>query len=478
MNAKLTLAGVASVLLAVVVVSTATEPPPVVKGRPGEARSTPAEAIAAAPAAAVERATPPGEGQLPVFLDDTLRTAITRSESCRLIVLDGDDGRPIPGARAIERRRGDDLVPIADGAPTDGEGTVDLAVGNGPLALIVRADGYLPTPIEVTAAMSPVEVRLERGLGIEGRLSATDGELPRRAFIAATPIRRVDGDPTFPDVTARSRVTAVAMDPTLVAQQTEAGPDGTFLLRGLPPGEYGITVEADGYEVEGGRWPARVVTVPCPFVELHVRPSARLEVQVRGADGPLDDAVVLLEFDPESSDGLLYFPGSPAGAGVFRFGDEGAIPEGRFRAKVLAFGHHAALSPKIDVVGARATPAKIDVTLQEAPSLRLTPIMGRQPVPVEQVRVAAVRVDGGDWRLSEEGFLGDFHLRHHAGDIEVRCVVKGMRRADADVMSPVGETIVEWSPATAHEQTKSCLLSGSPTSSAWSRSSTWASPAR
>ncbi len=141
------------------------------------------------------------------------------------------DGRPMPGVEvAVTAPAARDLdFPELD-TTTDGDGQFRIdGVPLGPRTVEAKAEGYRRAvrDVEVTAETKTVELVLERGLEVSGRV-VDDAGNP----VAAATVRLIAGQSFFK------------------APQADSGTDGAFTIGGLQDGTYQLFVNKDGYVME------------------------------------------------------------------------------------------------------------------------------------------------------------------------------------------------------------------------------------
>ncbi len=222
-------------------------------------------------------------------------------------------------------------------------------------------------------APKPLEIRMEPGAGLRGRLQRLDGKPCREAWIAATAVRRGEGRPAPGSVTWVGRLRATA----------EEG--GAFQLTGLPAGvPLRITArDADGgcfhveTEFSAGEVRETDVMLAAPsrmVVKLTPRGGgtrAGHRVRIQGIDDPSIDLEVHSDED-----------------GMVRVKD---VPPGRYRV--------AAVHPKEDKSRAAVRARILEVDLRSGQEVQL-PI----EVPDYTLVTGVVRVRGKSPAVARVGF--------------------------------------------------------------------------
>jgi len=185
------------------------------------------------------------------------------------IVVDREDGAPVPGARVSLVGTGSSAsVGAAEGGA---DGRFSLGIEPGDYRLRVRADDRQPVemPLGVSAAgVSDLRVEMERGLAIAGRVLDAGGRpLP------GLPVVAMDGASSF-------------------GERSMAVGDGSFRIAGLRDTPYRLLCgsSALGYAVRDGVRPGGEP------VTLRLRPGGRILVRVVDAAGqPLPSAYTFLD---------------------------------------------------------------------------------------------------------------------------------------------------------------------------------------
>lgn len=250
----------------------------------------------------VEREAPAGDRQLasahgvaPGTADLTLRLAPPLSVSGR--VLDAE-GTPLEhfGLRAALMMETEIGVMARDTlderfAPDPGSGGAFTFSGLTPglWHLYATAEGHATSPpleVELPAdATVPLEFRLERAATLRGLVLS-----PRGAPVAGARVERFQSGPTW-----QAAASGAPSPPN-----TRSAEDGSFTLRGLPPGELHVAARAEGYalgeavrlDLEAGE--------EREGVELTLREGARLTGEVFGGGSlPAQGALVQLVSSPD-----------------------------------------------------------------------------------------------------------------------------------------------------------------------------------
>jgi protocatechuate 3,4-dioxygenase beta subunit len=172
-------------------------------------------------------------------------------------VVKGPDGKPVAGAVVHAACRGFGC-PISPGVQSDAQGRFEIVgVEPGTYQVLARHPQYAPSFVsDVPARLGstpPVEIRLDSGYRVIGRLAGVDNRAARGQVV----LQSTDGTEV----------------PALINQQTrgKAGANGRFELRGLPPGTHSLAVFPIGY------------------------PPMSVEVAVGGKDSLVDIGDVALE---------------------------------------------------------------------------------------------------------------------------------------------------------------------------------------
>jgi protocatechuate 3,4-dioxygenase beta subunit len=271
---------------------------------------------------------------------EPLRIELRPARSLSLRVLD-PQRRPVAGARVSQvelRETGAGKASSSSWSAiglgeTDEEGRAVLSeMEPGELRLLVRAQGYRPAElaglrIPEEGEPEPLEVLLEPGVVLEGRVLDGRGEPMARAQMRVFP----------PDPGSRPR-------PMLSALTEE---DGRYRFDGLGPGEH---------QVEAEHWPSQrhaqgeIVLGESGTYRLDLRLPAGVAVsgQVLGETGePLSGAWVTLTRESSSEPDL---PASSSSGGAFRFE---AVPDGLYRLRAGSRDHRLATEPDLVSVAGR-----------------------------------------------------------------------------------------------------------------------------
>lgn len=176
------------------------------------------------------------------------------------------DGRPVSGVSVIPREAQEGpggmqrpmIMRESDAAreahvETGRDGSFALQLKEGRYDLVFRRDGYASKAVRshsVTAAAEPLEVSLEPGAEIRGRVVRADGT-------------------GVPDV-------SINFTSNLMAQSERTGPDGSFTISDLSPGAVTIVaMKPDEFIRE-----MRSVTAPASDLLIQLPPGGRLEGRV------------------------------------------------------------------------------------------------------------------------------------------------------------------------------------------------------
>lgn len=210
------------------------------------------------------------------------------------VVLDAER-RPVPAAK-VELRAldptGDDRDPgrIVGWAESDVDGGFRIAgLTSVPGLLTADHPDHPRYERRLSAADEDrwLEIELDSGARLSGRVSTGDGEPVRGARVVAAAIDRSQ------ELTAAS------------------DPGGGFSIAGVPPGLYRLSAEKPGFATAAPRSPVEVATHDVEEIELVLEPGARLGGQVLGVEwsqladlrvtarGPQGEALAAM-IDPEA----------------------------------------------------------------------------------------------------------------------------------------------------------------------------------
>ncbi len=193
-----------------------------------------------------------------------------RAETLAGRVLD-PDGRPVSDAVLVALEGLTELSPAEldrvemPGAPrarTDGEGRYAFTdLGRGEYVLRASHPKYLSTSrrIEVLAGSNLVDVVLEPGLRLAGRVVTETGEPLLGAFVLLRPARQGE------------------------LRETTTGSEGNFEFAGLGAGSYLVTARKEGF-AEGGPREVDLGDPPASVVEIRLGPGGSIAGRVLGLD--------------------------------------------------------------------------------------------------------------------------------------------------------------------------------------------------
>ncbi|HEX6903936.1 MAG TPA: carboxypeptidase-like regulatory domain-containing protein [Thermoanaerobaculia bacterium] len=175
------------------------------------------------------------------------------------------DGRPMPGVEVAV------LAPTANDfsfpdlqATTDGDGQFRIdGIPPGPRTVEAKAEGYRRAvrDVEVTAETKTVELVLERGLDVSGRV-VDDAGNP----IASVTVRLLAGRNI------------------LNAPQTVTGADGAFTVGGLQDGTYRLMAHKEGYTMEGRGESVTVAGASVAGVEVKLSSGGTITGRLSGLE--------------------------------------------------------------------------------------------------------------------------------------------------------------------------------------------------
>jgi RNA polymerase sigma factor (sigma-70 family) len=214
---------------------------------------------------------PPATALAAAGADDVVLTVATRPTGLRGSVVDAETGAPIADITVKRSSRG---IMGSGSVRTARDGSFSLPAGYGGPEEITAAlaDGnacseseYVPETVVLPGPPAgELRIALRKGLAIEGRLLAEDG----------TPLRRrvhldVDGvsDPGRPDIG--------------YTWFLSTRDDGTFRIRGLPPGKVDLTFEDHD---DPDFTPILLADVPAGTLDLAVRQARALPIEGRVVD--------------------------------------------------------------------------------------------------------------------------------------------------------------------------------------------------
>lgn len=199
---------------------------------------------------------------------------LTRGRSVEVTVVDAATGEPLAGvsamglAEAQAPRGGREAKPLT----TDSRGRVRLSnLDEEAATFALHHPDYLPYDSTIPAGQSTFTAKLRRGAVVRGRVLDAAGKPVGSVSIEAMSLDGHGGD------------------------FAESIADGTFELKGLPPGKYRLTARADDERT----FAAQTLDVPAEGARAELRERQGVEVRVRVRDS--DGAPVLV--------GALLVPG-------------------------------------------------------------------------------------------------------------------------------------------------------------------------
>lgn len=268
------------------------------------------------------------------------------------VVLRDDTGAPLVSAEVRIAREGDSM--LAAHLETDREGRFlaeNLPAGR--YSLVVAKSSFLEVSTPVPESPAPLQVRLIRLASIAGTVRTRDGEALRGVRVFAM---------------ERTRSGAIR-ELRMAAAVTSSGADGSFRLRGLPPGNYVLAFSHQGsarsggglypdnaaprtFELKGGeviegcdliadgggqfevrgrvQIPESLARIPGPFGPPGTTMAARFSVGL----APVDQPVAPVAWTRTEEDGSFVFPAIPWGS--YELFAAGPIIGFSFRGNMLA----------------------------------------------------------------------------------------------------------------------------------------------
>lgn len=319
-------------------------------------------------------------------------------------IIEAADGRPIPGAKIwkSERRprRPDEADPSSGVKPDaetgrDGRFRLNGLRREETAYLMVRADGYVSETVAGVRGGSgtPLEIALERGGSLTGRVVGPEGRAVSAAEITARPAQMPKGVVT-PRATGHKAI-----------HSTTSDSEGRFNLRQLEPAIYSVRAAAQNYAPSEPKTREVLTDRATRELELVLEPGASIHGIVRSTEGhPIDGASVTW---------------SQAGAVT----DE----DGRFRLEGVSLGSrkltvsHPGFEDERRVVGVSLGANRADFVLR--PGLQ---VQGRVVEP------SGTPVSGATVTLAGGGSLEDYHATSDAsGAFEFGRVARGSYRVAA-----------------------------------------------
>ncbi len=196
--------------------------PPALRGTGVEGRRQPTTRGPATPSAGESRPAPE-TAETNTYLEFRILDAMTGkavpTAKVRLLL----HQEPCPGPRDFVAQS---LFPARDGYARIPRPFPE----NTALDAVVTAKGYVPAILCLPQGGAPIEVRLVKGLSLEGHVRDTTGKALPEATVVARP------GPTTPAIAGHFSVDAIGTDPS-----------GAFLLDGFLPGSIVLEVRHDDY---------------------------------------------------------------------------------------------------------------------------------------------------------------------------------------------------------------------------------------
>ncbi len=159
---------------------------------------------------------------------------------------------------------------------SDAEGRYQVGLDTaGPYGVVVTSGGAMfggrqtAVPIQVPEEQNPVVDVTVKAAGISGRVTNTEGRPVSGAIVNVTPTGTKDGNPGH----GRGGM----------QDQTES--DGTFLIEGLDPGTYGVSVAAAGYRNAEAPTVTIINDSDVAAVDVRLEPGRTVRGRVLDANG-------------------------------------------------------------------------------------------------------------------------------------------------------------------------------------------------
>jgi len=233
------------------------------------------------------------------------------AEGTEVVLLEVEEIDALSLARAARRDEGTALrellerhVSLADQARTAADGAFVFTRLSPAHYVVVARDRHHPSTVSHLLRLGDdndadglrVDLTLERGLAIEGRVIDAEGEPVSGAIIGAREVHRDRrGARTLPFL-PKDTLDVVRIGERLRTRSTESEDDGSFRLRGLHPCSHGLLAKAPG------NLRARAAGVDAGETDLVVRleEGATLKGQVRFANGSPAAGVTVEVFSSRS----------------------------------------------------------------------------------------------------------------------------------------------------------------------------------
>jgi len=198
-------------------------------------------------------------------LQCAMELTLQQPEPVALQVLSAGDFEPIEALVDVVGLIGDEKLTLAS-ARADEDGDVDVALGRGEYELVAEAPGFETARQELSVPTSEeaVVILMESAIEIRGRVVEQNGlPIPGAGVVA------IEGDGAF-----NSRFNA-----------GQAGPDGRFIVTLPSVDNVHLRVSAPGFADEWVDVSGRTPAGEAPEVDVIMRPSCSLTLQLTAEDG-------------------------------------------------------------------------------------------------------------------------------------------------------------------------------------------------